>query len=261
MENEIKAMSIIYKITNNENGKIYIGKTKTHYGNKPNGIKGRMRDHIKKALRGDTDGCPALYNAICKYGKEKFTIEEILQCEMEDVDTNEIEQIEIHNSTDKNIGYNIALGGGGRSVAIVTEETRKKISKDVENMNLKKVFRKGVLVGYRARRRNNGGQYEKCFSSTENTVEENKKLAQEWINNFRENDVIGEANYNKESKLPKNIYKVNEKGNHVGYIVNITRNGKTTVKNFQSNDTSLDELLKKAVAFRDEFLKKVKIDE
>ena len=47
---------------------------------------------------------------------------------------------------------------------------------------------------------------------------------------------------------------------HIGYIVNITRNGKTTVKNFQNKNLSLKKLLEKAISFKDEFLNKVKIN-
>lgn len=120
---------IIYKITNIVNKKIYIGKTKTYYGenNLPFGINGRLHEHIKSALRGSTD-CPALYNAIRKHGKENFRIKEMFKCDLDDVDNHEIEQIKIHDSTDKKIGYNITLGGGGRSVVNVSEEVRKKIS-------------------------------------------------------------------------------------------------------------------------------------
>ena len=259
--NEIEVKGIIYKITNVTNDKIYIGKTKTHYGNQPHGIKKRMQDHITKALGADPSGCPALYNAIAKHGRENFVIEEILRCDLEDVDEHEIGQIEINDSTNKKIGYNIAIGGGGRSVANVSEETRKKISKNAKNMNLTKIFRNDVHVGYSARRRDKGKPYAKWFTSTKNTPEQNKKLAKEWLKNFRNNGIIGEADYNKESELPKHICELKENGKHVGYIVRIIRNGKTTAKSFQSTTIPLQKLLKKAIKFRDDYLNKVKIDE
>lgn len=53
-------------------------------------------------------------------------------------------------------------------------------------MNLKKVFRKDVHVGYTARRRDRGKAYQKWFTSTKNTVAENRKLACKWLKIFRE---------------------------------------------------------------------------
>jgi len=189
--NKNKVKGIIYKITNIVNNKIYIGKTKTHYGKHPFGINQRLQNHITKALNGKND-CPALYNAIIKHGKKNFKIEEILKSDLKYIDDHEIGQIEIHDSTNKKIGYNVALGGGGRSVVNVSEEIRKKISsKKGKNMILTKIFRKGVHVGYSARRKYRGKAYQKWFSSTKNTVEENKRLAKKWLKNFRESGIIG----------------------------------------------------------------------
>jgi len=82
---EIIVEGIIYKITNTINNKIYIGKTKTHYGNQPHDIEKRLQNHIASALRGNSKkhGSPALCNAIVKHGKKKFIIEEILRCDLE----------------------------------------------------------------------------------------------------------------------------------------------------------------------------------
>ena len=258
VDEEIKG--IIYEITNLVNDKIYIGKTKTHYGtlNTPYGIDKRLAAHIADAMRGDfKHGSPALCNAIRKHGKENFVIKEILRCDLEDINDNETEQIALHDSTNKKIGYNIALGGGGRSVVHVPEEVRKKISsKKGKNMNLAKVFRKGTHVGYTARRRDKGTAYQKWFSSTKNTPEENKELAEEWLENFRKNGIVGKTDYNKESKLPKNICKIKGKhnGKHIGYKVCIIRNGKKTSKTFQDREIPLPKLLKQAIKFKDKCL-------
>ena len=261
MDKEIEVKGIIYRITNIINGKWYIGKTKTHYGNKPHGIEGRLNNHITKALLGNRE-CPALYNAIAKHGKKNFIIEEILRCDLEDIDDHETEQIAIYDTTNKKIGYNIATGGGGRSVVNVSEEIRKKISsKKGKNMNLTKIFRNGIHVGYSARRRDKGRMYQKWFTSSKNTPKQNKKLAEVWLKNFRENGIIGETDYNKESGLPKHICNIKENGKYIGYIVRIIKNGKATAKSFQSITISLEKLLKRAIKFRDDYLNKVKIDE
>lgn len=86
----------IYKITNILNGKIYIGKDE--FSNSEYFGSGKL---IKRA--------------IIKYGKKNF-IKEILENKIEDkkiLEEKEIFWIKYFNSTDKNIGYNIARGGNG----------------------------------------------------------------------------------------------------------------------------------------------------
>jgi len=121
---------IIYKITNIHNNKIYIGKTKEFYGNKYFGIEGRFKNHLTCAFSlSKYNDCPKFYNAIRKYGKDKFKIE-LLETSTEDnIDNREIYYIHLYNSTNDNIGYNISLGGGGRTVVNVDENIREKISK------------------------------------------------------------------------------------------------------------------------------------
>ena len=61
---------IIYKITNNDNGKIYIGQT-------TNSFEERMRQHKDQA--NNLNNTNPLYCAIRKYGWDNFT-KEILYC-------------------------------------------------------------------------------------------------------------------------------------------------------------------------------------
>lgn len=86
---------IIYKTTNLVNGKIYIGQDK--YNNPRYLGSGKI-----------------LHLAIKKYGTENFIKEIIEECESkEHLNEREMYWINFHNSTDRNIGYNIALGGDG----------------------------------------------------------------------------------------------------------------------------------------------------
>lgn len=86
---------IIYKITNQVNFKIYIGQDKH---NNPNYLgSGRI-----------------LHLAFKKYGIENFIKEIIEECEAkEHLDERERYWINFYKSTDRNIGYNISLGGDG----------------------------------------------------------------------------------------------------------------------------------------------------
>lgn len=94
-------MGYIYKITNNINGKCYIGKTERT-------INVRWSEHIRLSrLKLDLP----LYRAFLKYGVENFSIEEVEQCNNTVIDEREIYWIDYFNSY-KN-GYNCTAGGEG----------------------------------------------------------------------------------------------------------------------------------------------------
>lgn len=246
----IKNHGIIYKITNKINGKVYIGKTKQFYGNNstPFGAEGRFKAHIRDALANRSHDCEKLNRAIRKYGWENFYVEEILKCDLNDIDKHEVEQIKKYDST--NTGYNIALGGRGRSVVKVSEDARKNISKSQNKsgeMNIIEYHKNGKLIGYYAKRREKGIQYQKLFSNTKNTPEDNLQLAKDWINDLKDNKLTNNK-YNKKNDLPQNISPVEDKNNHniIGYKVSIMINGKKNCRNFQDKNLSLDEKLKLA---------------
>jgi group I intron endonuclease len=107
----------VYKITNNLNGKAYIGQT-------INSIKERFRTHCGVYSEGK---CPALWSAIQRHGKDNFTIEVLWSeagCTKEELDEKEIEMIAVHNTLSPN-GYNLMEGGHSSRHH---EESRKKIS-------------------------------------------------------------------------------------------------------------------------------------
>lgn len=108
----------LYKITNVFDGKIYIGQSVN-----PNG---RWRRHKSDAKLGKSKS--HLSRAIQKYGVQNFTFEVIVQAKtLEDIDEAEIICIKQYNSSNQNYGYNIALGGNGKR--IISEQTKRKISK------------------------------------------------------------------------------------------------------------------------------------
>ena len=100
---------IIYKITNKVNGKIYIGLTKQK-------LQSRFRGHLsdaRKALKNDGRVC-YFQNALLKYGKENFILEQIDQADTkEELCRKEEYWISYYNSTDRSIGYNVSEGGEG----------------------------------------------------------------------------------------------------------------------------------------------------
>jgi len=112
-------MSKIYKIVNNINGKIYIGKTIKE-------IEYRFKRHLINASKKINR---YLYDAINHYGKENFTIELIEECDKSNENEREMYWIKYYKSNDKEFGYNMTNGGDGGAMC----------SKSIEKMRLKKI--------------------------------------------------------------------------------------------------------------------------
>jgi len=257
---------LVYKITNTINNKIYVGKTKEYYGEEYFGIEGRLRNHLVCAFtKSKKNDCPKFYNAIKKYGKDKFKIELVEKTTESEINNKETYYIDLYKSTNDEFGYNIALGGGGRSVVNVNDEIREKISKSQSNngmLNIKPYYNKNnIQTGYTARRRENGKIYQKLFSDTQFTVEENLNNAKNYIDSIKENKIDNSIKYNRSNDLPTNICCIKDKINKsqiIGYRVDILCNGLMIRKSFQSKTTDLKILLDNATKFRDEKLNNVK---
>ena len=95
-------MSYIYKITNNINNKIYVGKTEFS-------IEKRFKEHCKDAFRERNEKRP-LYAAMRKYGVENFEISLIE--ETDNPEEREVYWIGYYDGYTK--GYNATRGGDGK---------------------------------------------------------------------------------------------------------------------------------------------------
>lgn len=93
-------MGIIYKITNTENGKMYIGQTKQR-------LCDRWADHKKNFLTLQDN--MAIHKAMYKYGKSSFVLEEIEKCDNDLLDEREIYWIAFYDTYHN--GYNSTPGG------------------------------------------------------------------------------------------------------------------------------------------------------
>lgn len=94
-------MSIIYKITNVQTGKMYVGQTKKL-------LNDRFESHVAAARTCDT----YLYRACAKYGISNFSIE-VIECVSDDeLDAREQHWIDALNTLAP-FGYNMTIGGTG----------------------------------------------------------------------------------------------------------------------------------------------------
>ncbi len=117
LDDEDGIFGLIYLITNKVNGKKYVGQTRSHYKNhdkyRPYGIEFRFKSHINKAeCNTSTSQSTYLCNAVRKYGKENFSVEEVEVCELEDLDDREIHWIKEYGTMFP-VGYNLTSGGKG----------------------------------------------------------------------------------------------------------------------------------------------------
>ncbi len=113
-------MAYVYKITNNMNGKFYIGKTQR------SSLVRRWKEHQRKAL--DENYRHPLYDGIRHHGLENFSIEILEECDVELLDKKEKFWI-----SELRPVYNLTIGGEGGDTFThkpehMKEETRKKLS-------------------------------------------------------------------------------------------------------------------------------------
>lgn len=97
-------MAYIYQITNDINGKIYIGKTEFS-------LEKRFKEHCQDAFRERNEKRP-LYAAMRKYGIEHFHIELLEETD----NPEERETFWIEEKQSFKFGYNATLGGDGKKL-------------------------------------------------------------------------------------------------------------------------------------------------
>ena len=108
----------LYKITNKINGKVYIGRTSKS-------VSKRWYTHCQKA---DRNPRQAITNAICKYGKDAFVIEEIGFC-LSPKSSIIAEKILIVYWRKKCCSYNRSCGGDGAIGFKHSNATKRKMSR------------------------------------------------------------------------------------------------------------------------------------
>lgn len=113
----MKVICGIYKITNQVNGKCYIGQSIN--------IARRWRDHKKASSDASYNAYDSvLHKAFRKYGIENFSFEVLEECSQESLNAKEIYWINYFNSDDSQKGYNLTPGGDnvGQKCRKLTDE-------------------------------------------------------------------------------------------------------------------------------------------
>lgn len=95
-------MGYIYKITNTINGKMYIGQTRRT-------IEQRWKQHIRSSFSNSSFDKGPFHLAIKKYGIDTFKVEQIEECNNEELNDRETYWIEYFDARHK--GYNVTTGG------------------------------------------------------------------------------------------------------------------------------------------------------
>ena len=98
-------MSKIYKIINDINEKVYVGKTESS-------LEKRFAEHCRDSQKREEENRP-LYAAMRKYGITHFSIELVEECDIEVVALREQYWIGFYKSYTN--GYNATLGGDGKA--------------------------------------------------------------------------------------------------------------------------------------------------
>ena len=93
----------IYKITNLENGRVYVGQTKQTF-------KERWRTHLKRGVKAEAGTMNKLYDAMWQDGPENFTFEILSECDVAELNQKEKEYIALYKAN--TWGYNSNAGVG-----------------------------------------------------------------------------------------------------------------------------------------------------
>ena len=234
-------MGFIYKITNIISKKVYIGQTK-----EVDPIK-RWKGH--QAAFSKNAGCPALRDAVKKYGIENFKFEVIIICFDEDRFKYEKEYIIKYNSLIPN-GYNILEGGiGGRGFKGKkhTEETKIKIKESQKEI-------------WTPEKRDE--QRKKSIEALKNnTISERMKQSEKWKNAIKGKRCIS-LNEETKEKIKKSViqYYLNSNSN---ILVNIEKHRDSmckavgrSIRQYTENNEFIKEYPSIAQAGRDSGIKK-----
>lgn len=257
-----KIKGMIYKISNKNNDKLYIGQVVSHRKNKgkyrPFGYVGRFNDHVSEAINNTKKKqCTYLNNAIRLYGRDSFEVELLEICNREDTDEREKHYIQAYNSLYPN-GYNLTKGGKTLEHELVEN-----------NKEMQEPKKRGRGFGYVHKESTKQKMSQRLLENMKNP-EQKKKVANTTIATFRnyyDNKKIEFLSEQKLSDDPKSdIRSVIKKDTDIvhDYIIKIKGKKlqiKTTGVTLEQKYEYLIDILKKAKELQNKKQNEVKIVE
>jgi group I intron endonuclease len=144
----------IYKITNTQNGKVYIGKTIRT-------VAIRWEQHIKRAKQRVNN---YLYDAMNHYGYDNFSIETIDTCPKEDLNEREKYWINVYDTQEN--GYNRTCGGDGGNTWELNQNkeiTSQRLSQSIRNSEAHKLAVNSPEYKEKISKINKGRKFSKEF--------------------------------------------------------------------------------------------------
>ena len=257
-ENILNLQGYIYLITNNINKKVYIGQTRSE-------IQIRFKEHLSDSRSNNEkhrNSCPYLYNAVRKYGENAFKITTLIKCDFEDLNWMETFNIIQYESTNKEKGYNISLGGNNSMV----EETREKISKSLNpngELGIYPSYKNDMHIGYNISRTINKIMYTKHFCSKKFTIIQNYIKSKLWYEKIKNGEKDDSNSYNRNMDLPQNILAQYHSNKIVGFHFCFQINGNVVHKSYINSIKSMKVKLELALKYKEEIYKSnnLKIDD
>ena len=225
-------MAYIYRILNKISKKCYIGETKCK------DVIWRWNQHKQKIEI--NKGCPALRDAVKKYGIDNFEFSVLIICFDDDRFKHEIEYIKKYNSVAPN-GYNLTNGGegGGFQGKTHTEEVKNGIKnklkqKFIDNPDLKKQMseRNKIIMSNPEVRENikngilNSEKWKKVVENMRSGNHKNSKHTEE-----------------RKTKISESLKKYHASNVTIVNNINVQRDNKlgTKIKQYDMNNNLLNE--------------------
>ena len=181
LRTQMKQYNYIYKITNQINNKIYIGKHSTD--NLDDGYMG-SGILIKKAIQ--------------KYGIENFTKEYLAFCNSEEK-LNLFERFYIKKFNSREVGYNLTDGGDGSLGRYCTKETRTKIGEAHKGKHHTEEVKQKIGEAKKGEKNPNYGKHfsEETRQKIRNTLKGKSKPKFKWLTTNGEIVIMDIANVKK----------------------------------------------------------------
>lgn len=225
-------MAYIYRILNKITKKCYIGETKCK------DVSRRWNQH-KQTIE-INKGCPALRDAVKKYGIDNFEFSVLIICFDDERFKYEIEYIKKYNSVAPN-GYNLTNGGegGGFQGKTHTEEVKNGIKnklkqKYIDNPELKEQMseRNKIVMG-------NPEVREKIKNGILNSEKMKKMIEDKRIGNYKQIKHSEEV----KNKISESLKKYHASNVTIVNNINVQKDNKmgTKIKQYDMNNNLLNE--------------------